>query len=57
MKIVHMVLLLAAAALAWSAAPATSGEPAWQPTVEKGIDAAKKSGRPVFLVTIWKTGV
>ncbi|MCE9636253.1 MAG: hypothetical protein K8T90_11175 [Planctomycetes bacterium] len=57
MKIVHVAFLMAAAALAWSAVPATSGESAWQPSVEKGIDAAKKSGRPVFLVTIWKTGV
>ena len=29
----------------------------WHATLEKGLEAAKKAGRPVFLVTLWKTGV
>jgi hypothetical protein len=38
-----------------AAAPAE--EPAWHASLEKGVEAAKRSGRPLFLVTIWKTGV
>lgn len=32
-------------------------EDAWHTTLQKGIDAAKKSGRPVFVLTLWKDGV
>jgi hypothetical protein len=51
-----------AALLLWTAAApsAPAGEdedgPAWHANLEKGLDAAKKSGKPVFVVTIWKTG-
>lgn len=50
---------LAACAVAFLALPAAAPaeERAWHATLEKGVDAAKKSGRAVFLVTIWKTGL
>src|SRR5574337_998879 len=44
-------------ALALLAAPVAGAEDAWHPTLEKGLDAAKRSGKAVFAVTIWKAGV
>ena len=51
----HLAAALALLALAPLAAPAEDAP--WHPTLEKGLQAAKRSGRPVFLVTIWKTGL
>ena len=29
----------------------------WHPTLKKGLEAAKKSGKPVLVITLWKDGV
>lgn len=50
-------LLLGLLGLALGAEASRADAPAWHPTLEAGLNAAKTSGRPVFLVTIWKRGV
>ena len=37
-------------------APASAGDIEWLPSLDKGIDAAKKSGRAILYVTLWKKG-
>ena len=50
-------LLVGLLGLALGAEASRAEAPAWHPTLEAGLNAAKTSGRPVFLVTIWKRGV
>ncbi|MDA1195489.1 MAG: hypothetical protein O2894_09930 [Planctomycetota bacterium] len=46
--------LLAAGILAM---PVARGAEGWHASIEKGLEAAGKSGRPVLVVTAWKDGV
>ncbi len=48
--------LLAVGALA-IVGVAEAGEQAWHPTLEAGLEAAKRSQKPLLVVTVWKTGV
>lgn len=50
------LLLLVAAALVGGPLLADDTS-AWHPTLEKGVAAAKKSSRPLFVVTIWREKV
>lgn len=50
----RLALLLPALVLA--AAPALCME-GWLRSRDDGLDAAKKSGKPVLVVTLWKDGV
>ena len=44
--------------LAVSAAPAMAGRPdGWHAKLEDAVVAAKKSGKPVLVVTLWKDRV
>jgi hypothetical protein len=53
----RVLALLGALALSVGAtAPASAGEIEWLPSLEKGLDAARKSGRAVLYVTLWKPG-
>ncbi len=36
---------------------AEAGEQVWHPTLEAGLEAAKRSQKPLLVVTVWKTGV
>ncbi|MHC4409803.1 MAG: hypothetical protein ACYS0E_13935 [Planctomycetota bacterium] len=36
--------------------PVLAAPAGWHPTLEKGLDAAKKSGKPLFVATMWKRG-
>ena len=54
-----MRVLASLGALALCAAfatPAAAGEVEWLPNLDKGLDAAKKSGRAILYVTLWKKG-
>ena len=44
-----LVLLGAAAALA--------ADRTWHPDLDSGVAAARKSGRPILVVTAWKSGI
>ena len=46
MRIAFVALLLAASAQA-----------AWHPNLKDGLAAAKKSGKPLFVATLWKKGI
>jgi len=49
---------LASLLLAVSAAPVLAGRPdGWHSKLEDAVVAAKKSGKPIFVVTLWKDGV
>lgn len=49
---------LALLLLAVSAAPVFAGRPdGWHAKLEDAVAAAKKSGKPVFVVTLWGDGV
>jgi hypothetical protein len=50
-------VLLVVTGLLGLAPPARGDRPGWHATLDDGIAAAKASGRPVFLVTLWKTSV
>ena len=52
---IFALLALLLLSLAAVSAPADDSA-AWLPTLEKGVEAASKSGRPVLVVTMWKTG-
>jgi hypothetical protein len=54
---IRLVSLALAATLALGSALAWAGERAWHPTLEKGVEAARKSGKPVLVVTGWKSGI
>lgn len=45
------VLALLGAAVAWAA------DRTWHPDLDAGIAAARKSGRPILVVTGWKSGI
>lgn len=47
---------LTAAALLAAAPAAHAGEIDWVPTLKKGLEEAKRSGRSVLYVTLWKPG-
>ena len=50
--------LLASLLLAVSATPVLAGRPdGWHGKLEDAVVAAKKSGKPIFVVTLWKDGV
>jgi len=49
MRATISLLLLGAAALA-----APQG---WHKTLDDGVAAARKSGKPVLVVTLWRTGL
>lgn len=53
----HVVRLIPAACLALALPAAVAAEGEWLPTLEKGVDAAKRSGNAVFVLTVWKDGV
>ena len=38
------------------AVPVLAAPEGWHPTLEKGLEAAKKSGKPLFVATMWKRG-
>jgi hypothetical protein len=57
MRIPTLLSLLAAVALAVIAASAPAQESAWHASLDKGLEAAKKSGKPLFVVTVWPRGV
>lgn len=46
------LLALVAAAPAWS-----DEKPAWRSSLDEGLAAARESGKPVLVVTLWKAGV
>ncbi len=49
---------LACAALAAVAfTPPAAAATGWHASLEKGVDAAKRSGRPLLVVTAWPTGI
>ena len=60
MRISSTFCLAAAAAVVCLAAPglvATAGAGAWHASLDQALDAAKKSGRPVLVVTLWPKGL
>ena len=46
-----------AATLALGAAVAWAGDRTWHPDLDTGLDTARKSGKPVLVVTAWKSGI
>jgi len=53
----HLVSTTVVAAAFAAALPgAHAGEIEWLPTLEKGLDEAKRSGRSILYVTLWKPG-
>lgn len=47
---------IVAAAFAAAVPGAQAGDVEWVPTLEKGLDEAKRSGRSILYVTLWKPG-
>ncbi len=56
MRIVRL-FALSLLALAWLAAPAAAAPEGWHTSMKDGLEAAKKSGRPLLVVTAWKEKV
>ena len=48
---------LVGALLLVPALAAQAEAPAWMKTLDEGLAAAKKSGKPLLVVTLWKEGV
>ncbi|MHC4939477.1 MAG: hypothetical protein ACYTHK_10945 [Planctomycetota bacterium] len=38
------------------AAPAFAAPEGWHKSLKDGLEAAKKSGKPLFVATMWKRG-
>lgn len=47
-------LILGVTLLAWPAAAQPEG---WHGSLEEGVEAAAKSGKPILLITAWKRGL
>ena len=47
---------VAATALAFVAPAVQAEEIEWVPTLEKGLEEAKRSGRSILYITLWKPG-
>lgn len=45
------VLALLGTAVAWAA------DRTWHPDLDSGVAAARKSGKPILVVTGWKSGI
>ena len=43
-------------ALVFLALPTLAAPDGWHPNLKKGLEAAKKSGKPLFVATMWKRG-
>ena len=58
MRILRSLALatLIATAAAVVTGPILAGD-AWHKDLETGISAARKSGRPILVVTAWKSGI
>ena len=40
-----------------ASAPAHAADQAWHADLETGVKAARKSGKPLLVVTAWKSGI
>ena len=38
------------------AVPVLAAPDGWHPDLKKGLEASKKSGKPLFVATMWKRG-
>ena len=50
-------LILGATLLLFAAAPKADALDGWLRSRDDGLEAAKKSGKPVLVITLWKDGV
>lgn len=50
-------LLVCSALALLGAAAALAGDRTWHPDLESGVTAARKSGKPILVVTAWKSGI
>ncbi len=45
------------AVVAFAATASLSADESWHANLEEGVAAARKSGKPVLVVTAWKSGI
>jgi hypothetical protein len=51
------VVAAALAVVALQAGTAFAGDQTWHKNLEDGVAAAEKSGKPLLVVTAWKSGI
>jgi len=51
-----MVAMRTIVSLLLIALPTLAAPDGWHSSLKKGLDASKKSGKPLFVATMWKRG-